>query len=610
MSPTYYYVTMLPVIRYAIAFVLLSIVIQWIANSINRTGPIDFIEIQIFPHIVRTLGVTYNYGNDIKHNNDYNYGMICPPDKWIDPAFVVEEDDSGRNDNGSNGGDSLYSEKFDPRNNFAMMQSFFPHCALQRWVELGGRGSNSCPDGEVHVTVIQAPTSGNYRHNGKINVVNTGGGGEDDDDDDDDDEGSNTDTEHEDKETESRIPKIIHISSPTNCLPTSTLRALSHIVESASVPRTQSQKLPPIHRHHHHHIIESQQLVIYIHSQQAMQNYLLTKEFPTFPEVKEGVLCGMGKIKAASHRAVVQLLGGGKNEEEVEDVVEEDVRRRRNQRIVDEIAFGVQTDIWQYLILWEYGGITMDISTLHAILVESDDNISSSNLDNLKNAVNLTTATDSGDARLQKLMTQWWRVNETTSDALLYFISNYFEDGRSSKERIPLTTILGAAPRHPFIYFAAKSALRYAIWDEEKSFIKTGRTTQIPPIKDGLGYVNRNWELVKTGDVVNVLGYDMERKNSIQLLNGNDVLPTSLTSPNRTPWKSIFDAFAAPRTIDSGNGRRESNITNVLDNNTNLPSEADIMEVMQRIASEQTYFSTKSLFSCMEYRLDMYMHKK
>jgi hypothetical protein len=570
---------------------------QWIANSINRTGPIDIIEMQIFPHIVHTMGGTYNNGmDDVKHKNDYNY-RICPPDKWIDPAFVVLENDSGgrNDDNGSNAGDSLYSEKFDPRNKFTM-RSFFPHCALQRWVEMGGKGSNSCPDGEVYVTVIQAPTSRNYRHYDNSIDVNIGGDVEK--------EGSNADTEQKNKEPESRIPKILHISSPTNCLPKSSLHALTRIVDSASVPQTQSQKkLPPMH--HHYHTIESQQLVIYIHSHQAMQNYLFKKVFPLFPEVKEGVLCGMGKIMAASHRAVAELLGREAKDEAVE-VMEEDVRRRRNQRIVDEIAFGVKRDIWRYLILWEYGGITMDISTLHAILVESDANSSRNNLNNLKYA---TAATDSGDAKMQKLMTQWWSADETTSDALLYFISNYFDDGRSSKERIPLTTILGAAPRHPFIYFAAKSALRYAIWDEEKSIISTGRTTQIPPIKDGLSYVNSDWERIKTGDVVNVLGYDIARKNSIHLFNGNDVLPTSLTSPNRSSWKSIFAAFASSRTIDIGDGRRESNTTNVIDNNTSMPSEADIMEVMQRIASEQTYFSTKSLFSCMGYRLDMYMHK-
>jgi hypothetical protein len=41
-----------------------------------------------------------------------------------------------------------------------------------------------------------------------------------------------------------------------------------------------------------------------------------------------------------------------------------------------------------------------------------------------------------------------------------------------------------------------------------------------------------------------------------------------------------------------------------------MPSEAKIMEVMQRVASEQTYMSTTSLFSCMKYRLDMHMQRE
>ena len=254
----------------------------------------------------------------------------------------------------------------------------------------------------------------------------------------------------------------------------------------------------------------------------------------------------------------------------------------------------------------------MDFSTLRAIL-EGDDKYNKT-----ENSVNSTTTTnaESGNARLHKLMKQWW--DEVKSDALLYFISNYFDNGDSittPRERTPLSNILGAAPRHPFIYSAAKSVLRYAIWDGEISITNTGRRTQIPPIKDGLINVNSNWERIKTGGIVDIVGYDMARSNSIHLLNGNDALPLPLTSPHRTSWRSIFAAFeTAPPIIDDGNSdsrTRRSNSTNVVidSNTTSMPSEARIMEVMQRVASEQAYISIKSLFSCMAYRLDMYMQK-
>ena len=575
--------------------------------SINRTGPIDLIETRIFSHIIHALGGTYNDDtSDMEHNNDYHY-VMCPPDKWIDPAFVVRDDGSSSvKSDDVNEEDSLYSERFDPRNKVAM-QTYFPHCALQRWVEPGDTmvrgkiGFKLCPDGEEYVSVIRAPTSQSYRHRhrhtNKI-ILNKSGGSN-----------SNTDEVHQDdEEPDNRIPKILHISSPTNCLPTSTVQTLSRFVESAPVPRSQDQNPPQIHHHTIQHGKESSHLAIYIHSHQAMHNYLVTKEFIAFPEVKEGILCGMGKMEAASRKAVMELLGG----EGGEDTVEDAAGRTRQQQIVDDIAFGVLRDIWRYLILWEYGGITMDFSTLHAIL-EGDDKYNHN-----ENSVNLTTTAnaESGDARLLKLMKQWW--DEVKSDALLYFISNYFDNGDSiptPRERTPLSNILGAAPRHPFMYSAAKSALRYAIWDGEISITNTGRRTQIPPIKDGLINVNSSWERIKTGGIVDVVGYDVARSNSIHLLNGNDALPSPLTSPERTSWRSIFAAFAAtPPMIDNGDagGRtRRSNSTDVVidSDTTSIPSEAKIMEVMQRVASEQAYISIKSLFSCMAYRLDMYMQK-
>ena len=76
--------------------------------------------------------------------------------------------------------------------------------------------------------------------------------------------------------------------------------------------------------------------------------------------------------------------------------------------------------------------------------------------------------------------------------------------------------------------------------------------------------------------------------HTIHLVSGDDILPSSLTSPRTTPWRSIFDAF---RKAD------------------NQPTEENINIVMRKFADEQKYIAPKIMFSCMEYRLNMYLEK-
>ena len=215
---------------------------------------------------------------------------------------------------------------------------------------------------------------------------------------------------------------------------------------------------------------------------------------------------------------------------------------------------------------------------------------------------------------------------------MLYFINNVEKQRLPYVERIPLTDIMGAVPNHPPIYYSAKSALRIAIWDNEvsanmmtdtsynngaccqigtfflilslhyltldanqpkikqKSITDVGRTTKVPSIREGLHYTcGLGWKQVKTGDVVTM---ENEKEHNIHLVNGDDILPSSLTSARRTPWRSIFDAF------------KNSSIKADM-----LPSEENINSGMRKFADEQKYIAPKTMFSCMEYRLNMYLEK-
>lgn len=125
---------------------------------------------------------------------------------------------------------------------------------------------------------------------------------------------------------------------------------------------------------------------------------------------------------------------------------------------------------------------------------------------------------------------------------------------------------------------------------KQKSITDVGRTTKVPAIREGLHYTcGLGWKQVKTGDVVTM---ENEKEHRIHLVNGDDILPPSLTSARTTPWRSIFDAF------------KKSSIRFDM-----LPSEENINNVMRKFADEQKYIAPKTMFSCMEYRLNMYLEK-
>ena len=99
---------------------------------------------------------------------------------------------------------------------------------------------------------------------------------------------------------------------------------------------------------------------------------------------------------------------------------------------------------------------------------------------------------------------------------------------------------------------------------------------------------------MKTGQVMKITKFgDDDDTNSIHFLDGDTILPPSLSSPRTTPWMTIFSAFKLA-TASSTEG----------------PTEERINEVMRHFAAEQQYISKFSMFSCMEFTLDMYLGKK
>lgn len=193
---------------------------------------------------------------------------------------------------------------------------------------------------------------------------------------------------------------------------------------------------------------------------------------------------------------------------------------------------------------------------------------------------------------MRRLLRHW---SSETSDALLYFVNNPDRQRLPYNERVPVTDIVGAAPRHPLVYYAAKAALRNAIWDSEKSITDTGRTTKIPPIKEGLNNVNRSWWGTKAGEDLRIQNGEGGDDYTVRFANGDDLLPARLSSPRTGPWMTILSAFGSDGGASAGDA---------------APSEEGIKDAMRRFAAEQKYVGIDAMFSCMEYTLDMYAGKK
>ena len=117
------------------------------------------------------------------------------------------------------------------------------------------------------------------------------------------------------------------------------------------------------------------------------------------------------------------------------------------------------------------------------------------------------------------------------------------------------------------------------------------QTTKVPPLKEALKQINRGWQNTKTGEVLEINNAD---QNSIHFVDGDVTLPSALTSPMTTSWRSIFAAF-----YQSGNAAWEGK---------GMPSEESINHMMRNVATEQKYIP-RGVFLCMEYTLDSCIYR-
>lgn len=409
-SPAYYYASL---------FLLITTLLQVVSNSRDEAGPLDRMAEVLLPKLFANL---YDGGAD--GDGDGGVG-ICPPDEWVDGTFAVMR--RAAEDTGGEGPSGLYSPEFDPRKN-ADTPTLFPHCAISRWVEGDRNVEAVCGEGEEHVTVIRPAIVTEGVGTKGTSVANEDGVGGDD----------------QDAEVGGKIPRIIHLSSPTNCLPTSTVQALRDLIT-----RT--------HDSENHHGQQRQHYTIYVHSHAAMDNFLFQREWSVFPQVREAVLCGMGKISATVHETIKEL--------------KLDKSRKEAERMANDVALGVKRDVWRLMILWEYGGIVSDVDTVTLILTEaSPSSLQSGSGDNNNSSstADLHRSHFKGYRTLQTLIRQW---NDETSDGLLYFYNNEDRQRMPFKERVPLTELMGFEPRHPLVYYAAKLAMKAATWDSDVSII-------------------------------------------------------------------------------------------------------------------------------------------
>lgn len=366
-----------PIFYNASIFLLIATLFQVISTTNEDAGPFDWFAGLFIPHFL-SLGIDSGStaGDDFAVAGG---GPICPPDQWVDESFVTKKHTIM-----PKGHSSMYSPEYDPRSK-ETKPTLFPHCALKRWVQMKPSMKHStCPSGQSYVTAIYPPTT--------------------------------TSSSKQSNEENNKIPKIIHISSPTNCIPTSTIQTLSSLSQSTHY-------------------------TIYIHSHVAMDNFLFHREYKSFPQIKEGILCGMKKLEGVSVRALTELKVGNSTEQRT--------------HVATEIGLGVKRDFWRLMILWEYGGAALDIDTLHDILVEGGD------------ATNFT-ATNGGETTMRNLIKQW---SMEKSDGMIYFINNVGKQRLPYNERIPSLDVMVWKPHHAFIFYSAKIALRFAVFDTDVSFV-------------------------------------------------------------------------------------------------------------------------------------------
>eukprot|EP00984_Skeletonema_dohrnii_P026490 scaffold15851_cov80-Skeletonema_dohrnii-CCMP3373.AAC.2 len=344
---------------YTILFLSLTILIDTTCTIFgNQTnsgigGPLQNLAEFIIPQFVKRYPTTPLLFANEEIGID---GKICPPDSFLDRA-LLSQSTSQANNKVKNG--ITYSSDYDPRNKKSKPSSF-PHCELKKWVQLdhlhqkegqqrntdvsGTQHTNNasqrqCPKGEEYVTHIYPKQLLSHQKRKNTN--------------------------------KNKNVKIIHIATPTNCIPTSTISSLQSFTE-----------------HYYNNPNPQIIIAIYIHSQETIDAFLYHRVWNVFPEVKEGLLCGMAKV-----RFVVKKVLNGLFKSSVGDDMEASSKEKKQQQllrkdnIATEIATLTKRDIWRYLILWEFGGTVIDLEVLQSLIVTSEsadtDNTTTSPLINV-----------------------------------------------------------------------------------------------------------------------------------------------------------------------------------------------------------------------------------
>lgn len=334
-------------------------------------------------------------------------GKACPPKTGRGLLFHSNNNNRQQEKNKNVGG-TIYSNEFDPRN-IISKPPLFPHCELMKWVQQQQfhHRQPQCFDGEEYVTHIYPKQQLlSFKHN-KSSINNDA------------------------------VVKIMHIASPTNCLPKSAIQLLQAFTN-------------------HYYASSSSKIAIYIHSQQARDAFLLQQRQRlvgnVFPELNEGILCGMAKIKFVVRKILDRIIiSDSSSPTTVTGETEQQQQKKQQQRkdaIANEIAELSKRDIWRYLILWEYGGTLFDLEVLQSLF----------NTPSSSDATAKSTTTDAVvNSKLIKDAIQCFDSSSNNGgDAFVTIIEN--EGGKSN---VALTGILGASqPNHPLWYFCVKWALR------------------------------------------------------------------------------------------------------------------------------------------------------
>jgi len=488
-------------------------------------------------------------------------GKICPPDSFLDRALLSKS--TSQANKVKNG--ITYSSDYDPRNKKSKPSSF-PHCELKKWVQLdhlhqmegqqrntdvsGTQHNNNasrrqCPKGEEYVTHIYPKQLLSHQKRKNTN--------------------------------KNKNVKIIHIATPTNCIPTSTISSLQSFTE-----------------HYYNNPNPQIIIAIYIHSQETIDAFLYHRVWNVFPEVKEGLLCGMAKV-----RFVVKKVLNGLFKSSVGDDMEASSKEKQQQLRKDNIATEIATltkrDIWRYLILWEFGGTVIDLEVLQSLIVVTSESADTDDK---------TTSPLINVAR-QWFASEWFgsisssnNNNEDDGDAIITMIE---KDG---KLRVPLTGVMTASPNHPLLYFCAKWALKsmmgdnYLVWGESpefRAFNTMGRNTDVATLQEGLKHViGKDWG-IQSKQIGNANKCDVDKTKSVRFLNGNDIFPKSLASPMQDMM---------------------SIVKKHVDDKSELPDDDAIIKSFQGMEAsmekehkeDKTYVSKPDpiIFSCVEYRLQAY----